>query len=123
MSEVAPSYAPPDRALVVAAVPGAEALRPGLDAACRAQLTGWFGSEVAAWDTLRVDVIPHGQPNQPPPLDPRRRVDLGEGRWVCGDHRDTASIQGALFSGRRTATAVIDDLGSGRAADRAGSVV
>jgi hypothetical protein len=25
---------------------------------------------------------------------------------VCGDHRDTASIQGALFSGRRTGEAV-----------------
>ena len=29
---------------------------------------------------------------------------------MCGDHRDTASIQGALFSGRRAATAVIADL-------------
>jgi hypothetical protein len=26
---------------------------------------------------------------------------------VCGDHRDTGSIQGALVSGRRTADAVL----------------
>jgi hypothetical protein len=32
---------------------------------------------------------------------------LGEGLFVCGDHRDTASIQGAMFSGGRTATAVV----------------
>jgi hypothetical protein len=32
---------------------------------------------------------------------------------VCGDHRDTASIQGALFSGRRAALAVIGDLADG----------
>jgi hypothetical protein len=34
-------------------------------------------------------------------------VDLGEGRFVCGDHRDTASLQGAMFSGGRTASAVV----------------
>jgi hypothetical protein len=55
-------------------------------------------------------VIPHGQPLQLPPLDPRRSVRLGGGRYVCGDHRDTASIQGALFSGRRAAAAVLADL-------------
>ncbi|MFM7871794.1 MAG: FAD-dependent oxidoreductase [Actinomycetota bacterium] len=32
---------------------------------------------------------------------------LGEGLFVCGDHRDTASIQGALYSGRRCAEAVL----------------
>jgi hypothetical protein len=33
-------------------------------------------------------------------------VSLGEGVFVCGDHRDTASIQGALVSGNRTAHSV-----------------
>ena len=41
-----------------------------------------------------------------PPLDLRQPVDLGRGLFVCGDHRDTASIQGAIVSGRRTAVAV-----------------
>jgi hypothetical protein len=48
---------------------------------------------------------------QAPPLRPKRRVALADGRFVCGDHRDTASIQGALFSGRRCAQAVLDHLG------------
>jgi hypothetical protein len=56
---------------------------------------------------LRTDVIPHGQPLQSPPFDPKRAVDLGGGLFVCGDHRDTASIQGAMFSGERTADAVV----------------
>jgi hypothetical protein len=30
--------------------------------------------------------------------------------FVCGDHRDTPSIQGALFSGRRAALAVLATL-------------
>lgn len=110
MSEVAPTYAPPGRASIVAAVPGPDALGGELERTVRAQLAGWFGPEVESWDLLRTDVIPHGQPDQRPPLHPRQAVRLGEGRYVCGDHRDTASIQGALFSGRRAATAVIADL-------------
>ena len=35
---------------------------------------------------------------------------LGGGMFVCGDHRDTASIQGALFSGRRAARAALAHL-------------
>lgn len=104
MSDIAPEYAPPGRALVAAACPAdiADDLEPRV----RTQLRGWFGAEVDTWRTLRVDRIPHGQPDQSPPFALRKRVHLHDGLWVCGDHRDTGSIQGALFSGRRTATAV-----------------
>ncbi len=44
---------------------------------------------------------------------PKQRVTLGDGLFVCGDHRDTASIQGALFSGRRCGEAVVAMLGAG----------
>jgi phytoene dehydrogenase-like protein len=106
LSAVAPTYAPAGRALVAAAVPGTTG-GTELAAAVRAQLTGWFGPEVAAWELLRIDRIEHGHPDQRAPLDARRAVSLGDGRYVCGDHRDTASIQGALFSGRRTAEAIL----------------
>jgi phytoene dehydrogenase-like protein len=111
MSEVAPGYAPGGRALVVASVPGPDGLAPPalLAHAARRQLTGWFGPDVARWEVVRVDRIPHGHPDQRPPFSPRRAVALGDGRYVCGDHRDTASIQGALFSGRRTAARVLAD--------------
>lgn len=109
MSEVAPTYSPSDRSLIVAAVPGPSAFDPGLETTVRDQLVGWFGPEVDSWSTLRVDRIRHGQPDQTPPFHPRRAVRMGQGRYVCGDHRDTASIQGALFSGRRTAAAVLAD--------------
>jgi len=53
-----------------------------------------------------------------PPLDVRQPVRLGEGVYVAGDYRDTASQQGALVSGRRAATAVLHDLqGGGRGRD------
>jgi phytoene dehydrogenase-like protein len=114
MSEVAPSYAPAGRSLLVAAVPGPDALAPGLEGSVRAQLRGWFGPVADTWELLRTDVIRHGQPDQQPPFHPKRPVRLGEGRYVCGDHRDTASTQGAMYSGRRTAEAVLHDLGGAR---------
>ncbi len=110
MSEVASSYAPPGRSLVAAAVPGPDACDPTLVERVQAQLARWFGSMTGDWDHLRTDVIAHGQPLQRPPLHPKQRVALGDGVFVCGDHRDTASIQGALFSGERTASAVLKHL-------------
>lgn len=108
MSEVAPSYAPAGRSLVVAACPGDTG--PALEADARTQLSGWFGGEVDGWELLRVDRIAHGQPRSPAPFSPKKRVSLGAGRFVAGDHRDTPSIQGAMFSGRRCGDAVVASL-------------
>ncbi len=111
MSEVQPSYAPSGRALIAAAIPGLDAIDPTVTSRVREQLARWFGSMTGDWEHLRTDVIMHGQPAQSPPLHVKQPISLGEGRFVCGDHRDTASIQGAMFSGRRTATAVLGHLG------------
>jgi hypothetical protein len=43
-------------------------------------------------------------------------VDLGEGLFVAGDHRDSPSIQGALASGWRAAGGVLTSLGASLAA-------
>ena len=51
--------------------------------------------------------VPGAQPAALPPLKLRRPVDLGDGLFVCGDHRDTPSIQGAMASGTRAARAVL----------------
>ena len=53
---------------------------------------------------------PDALPDTPPGTGIRRPVALGEGRFVAGDHRDTASLQGALVSGRRVAAAVEAEL-------------
>jgi phytoene dehydrogenase-like protein len=109
MSNVAPEYAPDDRHLVVAALPGY--VEPDLERVARRQLRGWWGDQVDRWELLATYRIDHGQPSQEPPLRPKQRVSLGHGLFVCGDHRDTASIQGALFSGRRCAAAVMAHVG------------
>jgi hypothetical protein len=104
MSNAAPSYAPAGQALIVAAIAGVA--DPLAEPAVRRQLRGWWGLQVDSWRHLRTDAIAHGQPDQSVPFSPKRRISLGEGLFVCGDHRDTGSIQGALFSGRRTGEAV-----------------
>lgn len=108
MSEVAPGYAPDGRALIVAACPGTD--EAGLEPAVRAQLDGWFGGAASSWEVVAHHRIPHGQPLASVPFSPKRRVALGDGRFVAGDHRDTPSIQGALFSGRRCGEAVLAEL-------------
>jgi len=54
--------------------------------------------------------IAQALPVMPPGQSLRQPVRIEPGRYVCGDHRDAGSIQGALVSGRRTATAVLQDL-------------
>jgi len=78
----------------------------------REQLGDWFGPAVKAWHHLRTYRIPYALPRQvPPALDaPERPVRWQPGIYVCGDHRDNASIQGAMVSGRRAAEAVLEDL-------------
>lgn len=107
ISNVAPEYAGgTGEALLVAACPDVGDPTTLADRV-RAQLRGWWGAQVDTWRVLRVDVIRHGQPDQQPPFSPKRRVALGEHLFVCGDHRDTPSIQGAMFSGRRCAEAAL----------------
>ncbi|MFM8816247.1 MAG: NAD(P)/FAD-dependent oxidoreductase [Actinomycetes bacterium] len=108
ISNIAPSYAPADKHLIVAALPGVT--DGDLEALSREQLRSWWGPQVDNWKHLRTYVINHGGPVQKPPFSPKKRVNLGNGLFVCGDHRDTGSIQGAMFSGRRCGEAVVRSL-------------
>ncbi|KAK9836272.1 hypothetical protein WJX81_001340 [Elliptochloris bilobata] len=117
-SSVAPSYAPPGQALVSVSTIGTrqELDDEALAAAAQRELAPWFGAgEVAAWQLLRVYRIPFAQPNQAPPTNLRRPVSLSGGLFVCGDHRDSATLDGALASGRRTADAILSGDGGGAA--------
>ncbi|NDJ53369.1 MAG: FAD-dependent oxidoreductase, partial [Chloroflexi bacterium] len=110
VSEIVPEAAPPGKALISASVlgdPGDSLTR--LEQVVREQLQGWFGPTVQSWENLKTYSIPHGQPAQPPgTLDPLQRpVELAGGLFVCGDHRDNASINGAMESGRRVGEAVV----------------
>lgn len=99
MTNIAPGHAPVGKHLVVAALP--EVIDGDLEAMARDQLRGWWGPQVDAWRHLRTYRIAHAGVEQRPPFSPKRNIALGNGVFVCGDHRDTGSLQGAMFSGRR----------------------
>lgn len=113
MSEVADTYAPPGQALVAASVVGDPELDDeALAEAARGQLTGWFGPEVAGWRPLRTYRVRRALPSQRSLEPPARPVALGEGLYVCGDHRENGSIEGAILGGERAARVVAESLGA-----------
>lgn len=108
---VAPSYGSGDASLVSVTVLGILQDAERLLAEVREQLGDWFGPAVRDWNHLRSYRIPYALPQQVPPAlhVPERPVRWQPGVYVCGDHRDNASIQGAMVSGRRAADAVLED--------------
>ncbi|MER5550748.1 NAD(P)/FAD-dependent oxidoreductase [Streptomyces sp. NPDC002793] len=109
MSEVDPSRAPRGRVLITSTVLGTPP--SDLDRDVRAHLAGLYGVPTDDWQLLAARHDPEAVPAMPPPHDPRRPVRLLTGLYVCGDHRDTSTVQGALRSGRRAASAILTDLG------------
>ena len=83
---------------------------PSLEPEVRSRLARMYDTSTRDWELLEVYAIPRALPVLPACQFLARPVRLGPGRYVCGDHRDTPSIQGALVSGRRAARAVLADL-------------
>jgi phytoene dehydrogenase-like protein len=113
MTQVAPSYAPAGKHLISVSVLGIQALTDvQLGGFIIAQMKSWFGPVARSWRFLRSYRIPHAQPQQYPGAlePPQRPVRVRPGVYVTGDHRDNASIHGAMLSGRRAAEAVLADL-------------
>lgn len=108
---VAPSYGPGDRSLVSVTVLGAVTDSRQLLGSVREQLVDWFGRDSHEWRHLRTYSIPYALPDQQAPAlsVAHRPVRWRPGLYVCGDHRETASIQGAMVSGRRVAEALLED--------------
>ncbi|WP_245996446.1 FAD-dependent oxidoreductase [Streptomyces armeniacus] len=112
-SAVDPSRARPDRTLISSVVLGPAAADPvgPLDKAARTQLAELYGVPTDRWELLRSHHDPRAVPAMPTPHDGRRPVRVLCGLYVCGDHRDTSSTQGALSSARRAAVEVLRDFG------------
>ncbi|MFE0963220.1 NAD(P)/FAD-dependent oxidoreductase [Streptomyces fungicidicus] len=112
VSRVDPSRAPAGRTLVSSTVLGPPG--PDVDTAVRMHLRRLYGVPTERWETLGVRHTAEAVPAMRPPHDLRRAVRLLAGLYVCGDHRDSGSVQGALHSGRRAAAAILADLGVDR---------
>jgi phytoene dehydrogenase-like protein len=111
-TELSDTLAPPGQALIhVSCLAPQPADDMQLLGAVLDQARDWFGPEVEAWTHLRTDRIRWGHPDQSPArLDPvERPVRHAPGRYLAGDHLETASLHGALHSGRRAADALLAD--------------
>jgi phytoene dehydrogenase-like protein len=111
-SVVTPSYAPAGAHLVSVTV-----LQPGTGEEAtlrevRGQLAAWFGPEANRWTHLRTYTIEHALPDQSPVAGgvKQSNVRVQPGVYVCGDHRASASLNGAMLTGRRAAEAAAADL-------------
>lgn len=116
-TNVVAGYAPEGQTLISVSVVNSNA-EPSADIEpmVRRQLRDWFGTQVDQWSLLRSYPVRNALPAQPAHFrdipDPGCR--LMEGLYRCGDYCETASIQGAMVSGRKAAEAVFTDLHGGK---------
>ncbi|MEV7977960.1 NAD(P)/FAD-dependent oxidoreductase [Streptomyces sp. NPDC086519] len=110
VSNIDPSRAPQGRALISSTLLG----KPpsDIDTAVRMHLARLYGTSTRRWETLAVHHTPEAIPAMRPPHDLRRPVRLLAGLYVCGDHRDTSTVQGALHSAHRATAAILADIGA-----------
>jgi predicted NAD/FAD-binding protein len=113
VSIAAPSYAPQGRHLIQATcLPSREGATD--ETAVRRHLGDLWATSAHDWDLLARHDIPHALPFQAAAgtgsFRTTRAARIGDRTYAAGDHRDTASIQGALVSGERVARTVLRDL-------------
>jgi phytoene dehydrogenase-like protein len=124
LSEVSPGYAASRPLISTSVLGGGGADR---EPAVRARLADLYQTDTAGWEHLASYTIDGALPAMPAPLrlsQPCRVTESAPGqgsrgqghtgpgrtrRYVCGDHRATGSVQGALASGARAARELLAD--------------
>ena len=108
LTSINPQCAPAGKTLIMAGVRPGTALEPqDLQAEAQKQLREWFGGQVADWRLIKHSVVPEALPVRPSLqfVVPRP---VASGLWKCGDYTSTASIEGAMESGRMVAEAILE---------------
>ena len=110
MTDASPDYSPDGRALISVSVLGLDP-EENLTIKVQQELMGWFGDCVGEWSHLRTDLIPEALPEQTPSAKKDKSGFMQQnGIYVCGDHATSASIEGAVISGKRVAEAILKRL-------------
>lgn len=108
ISDVVPEYAPAGKSLISVSVLGIDETND-LESRVLVKLETWFGAQVREWKHLRTDRIIQALPEQRmTPL--RNGIQKKNGVFLCGDYCTSASIEGAIVSGKDTAAAVLASL-------------
>ncbi|CAK8530933.1 unnamed protein product [Lathyrus sativus] len=112
VTNVAPTYGPPNKALVSVSLIGLfenESEDELVDKVVQ-ELSDWFGDRmVQEWKHLRTYRIEYAQPNQCPPTSLKKNPNVESGLYLCGDYLTSATFDGALVSGRRAAESLLKD--------------
>ena len=69
----------------------------------RARLAEMYHVDTSGWEGVGTYVVRGALPAMPAPHPLSRPTRVGPRRYVCGDHRATGSVQGAMASGTRAA--------------------
>jgi len=107
LTHAAPTYAPDGQVLVSTSHLG---VGRAAERDVRGHLGLLYGVDTRGWTPVARYPVPDALPAMDPPHEFRKPVRLEPGLLVCGDHRDSSSLQGALVSGRRAARAALSDL-------------
>jgi hypothetical protein len=109
LSYAVPEYAPPGYVLVSTSALGTT----NDESHVRAQLQDLYDADTADWQLLGSYEIPYALPSMRSPLQIAAPTSEGSAEPIllAGDYRATASIQGAMVSGRRVADSARDRLG------------
>ena len=117
LSDVAPEYASGGRSLISVSISDCQTEQPAdvLEHAVRDQARRWFGNGVDRWELVQTIRVPYGLPElsldpvvQPVRADQIDGLHAPANLYVCGDYRETPSIQGAMNSGLRVAAEILD---------------
>ena len=100
LTEVTAAYSADGRALVSTSVLGDAS---GREPDVRARIAEMYGADAAGWEHLATYPVYGALPAMPAPHPLSRRARVAPRRYVCGDHRATGSVQGAMASGTRAA--------------------
>ena len=113
-SLVNPQYAPAGRHLISVSViqPTNHLTDEQLFIQVRSELRHWFKKEVRYWEYLKTYTIPYALPQSPnlQPLHKDNIQPIQPGIYICGDHLNTPSLNGAMESARLTADTISWDL-------------
>jgi phytoene dehydrogenase-like protein len=107
LTQVVPGYAADSRSLVSTSLLGAH--DDAHEAVVRRELARLYDAPTDGWELVARYTVRGALPAMPPPHPLTRDCRTAPGRYVCGDHRATGSVQGALASGARAARQVLAD--------------
>jgi phytoene dehydrogenase-like protein len=113
ISNVAPSYAPQNAALIsVTTLQNTASSDPGqIEKDMKQELRQWFGSEVMKWQLLKTYFLPHSHPADYPiqPWSSENKMKIRKGLYACGDYLAAPNIHSTLEIGRKSAELILTE--------------